>query len=797
MTADPSAHHGPHHAKLFSDDGTPKFTNALANETSPYLRQHAHNPVDWHPWGPEAFALAQQQQKPIFLSIGYATCYWCHVMERQVFESPDIAAVMNEYFINIKVDREERPDVDDLYMSATQLLTQGGGWPMSVFLTPPPEVAQEKLQEGDAMSRGLLPFWAGTYIPPEASYGRPGFVQLASGIHEAWETRPDAVRSQARSIADAVHEQLAHTRNDAPVDFAWTGGAAEQFMRMYDRQNAGFSGAAGPKFPTPNHVALLLAASEHEQGDQIAQAVQHTLGRMARGGMFDQVGGGFHRYSTDERWLVPHFEKMLYDNGQLLGLYAEALRRWPQAEDAALYRRVIAETAGYLEREMKDDTGAFWSAQDAEVNGLEGGNYVWTAAQVRGVFQDEPALLELALAMYGLDHGTNFTDPHVEGAEPVNVLFLPEPLAGLAAQKKLSLDDLLAQRERINARLLVARDRRPQPATDDKVLTAWNGMAVAGLAQAARALDEPAYARAAARVAAAVVEHLGDGGGGLRRTMRGGEAKIPGFLEDYAFFIHGLIELHRAETAGLLGEKNAGRWLALARELTAQVGRRFAAQGGGYYDTLAGQSDLFVRSRSGYDGAIPTGNSQMAHNLVDLFELTGDEAYARRAAQDMRSWSAGLRQGAGLAHMQHALLRWRASGPTWFAEALQAPGEAAQAGTESPPVVTATVEAEDASAGRFVVTVKIAERFHLNANPASMPGLVPLTLEPGEVVYPAGKTLEVAFADEVLSVYEGEVRLSVVLDPGALPTALRLTVQACDAQRCLPPEVLVLEMPGG
>jgi len=358
------------------------YTNALVHETSPYLLQHAHNPVDWRPWGPEAFAEAKRRGVPIFLSIGYSTCYWCHVMERQVFEDPAMAGPLNERFVCIKVDREERPDLDDIYMTATQLMTQRGGWPMSVFLTPPGARG-----EGD---RGLEPFWCGTYIPPQPTHGLPSFPQVVEALSRAYREQREEVLEQAKRLAEAVRRTLALDRVEgaqAPLTGDSVQATVDQLLQMHDARHGGFGGS--PKFPQPANLAFLLRVHAANPHKAVWGVIAQTLDRMARGGVFDQIGGGFHRYAVDAQWAVPHFEKMLYDNGQLLEVYAWALDQGPEAAEARQWERVIRETAGYVLREMVDPSGAFWSAQDAEVEAREGGSYVWQEAEVRDTLGDE------------------------------------------------------------------------------------------------------------------------------------------------------------------------------------------------------------------------------------------------------------------------------------------------------------------------------------------------------------------------------------------------------------------------
>ena len=773
-----------HPAALVNPDGSWRFTNALANETSPYLRQHAHNPVDWKPWGDAAFAEAARRGVPIFLSVGYSTCYWCHVMERQVFENPEIGKQMNEQFVCIKVDREERPDVDDIYMTATQLLTGSGGWPMSVFLTPPA-----------AGQRGLLPFWAGTYIPPAPAYGRPGFPQVMDAMSQAWATQRDDVIEQGGRVADAVREQVAAGGGAGPVSGALVDRVAAQLLQRYDPEHGGFSGNEGPKFPTPSVPFLLLDVYADTRDPKLGEAIRHTLDRMARGGMYDQIGGGFHRYSVDEKWLVPHFEKMLYDNGQLLELYARAYEVWKEDRQAGLYARVLRETAEYLIREMTDATGAFWSAQDAEVNTKEGENYVWTADQVREALAGEPdaeRLTALALAMYGLDCGTNFKDPHHEHAPAVNVLYMPEPISRWVEAADGDMAEVMRMRERINAALLKVRDTRDQPGTDDKVLASWNGLAIAGLAEAGRVLGEPRYITAAQRAADDVLNHMRSEDGGLWRSMQNRDARIPAFLEDYAFVVHGLLALDKA----LAEPDEPTRYLAEAIDLMAYATEKFAADGGGYFDTLADQADLFVRTRSTYDGAIPSGNSGMIQSLLSLTERSGDEAYVRQAAHCLRSFASPLTQsGLGMTHMLRALRRLTQSADENTANLLADPAEAGTSPNAGP--IAAEVFAVPERNGEYIVRLTIADGYHLNANPASADFLVPtqITAEDAalDVDYPAGELKRYPFAEESVAVYEGIVELRV--KASAALTTLQIAYQACTDTACLEPAELSLKVP--
>ena len=793
----PSTAADDHDARLKSPDGSWKYTNALADQTSPYLLQHAHNPVDWHPWGPAAFELARETGKPIFLSVGYSTCYWCHVMERQVFENPDLAEPLNEQFVSIKVDREERPDVDDIYMAAVQLITRHGGWPMSVFLTPPGAAGPD--------DPGLKPFWAGTYIPPEPAHGMPGFSQVVERIAAAWAENKEDVVAQAERIADATREHLTQRNAQGDLSPELIQAAANQLVRTYDPTHGGFgSGSQGPKFPQPASVAFLIAVHKNNPNPQLWTAIAYTLERMANGGMYDQVGGGFHRYSTDAQWLVPHFEKMLYDNGQLLALYADAHEVSPHVKDPAFYTRILRDTCEYVLREMTAEAGdrLFWSAQDAEVDAHEGLNYLWTEPQVREAIGDKK-LADMAVVMYGLDRGTNFKDPHNPDATPANVLYLPMRLDKLAEQRGVDFDELLAARERINAALLAARGRREQPLTDDKALVSWNGMMIAGLARAGRLLDEPRYTQAAAGATEDVLELMRDERGHLLRTRRHGESRIPAFLEDYAYFAHGLIELHRAT--------DEDHWLTTAQQIMETADRLFAVDadpGGGYYDTLADQSDLFVRTITTYDGAIPSGNSRMVHNLLDLHELTGNQQHLDRAITNLRAFAGALEQyGAGMAHMQHALLRAMEAAPR-LVDTGGAPSEAAARPPRATRAVEATISPVTVAPGdlpaTLQLTITIRDGYHINAAEVTEDWLIPTAVRlegaPGWTVnasFPEATARTFPFADQRLQVYEGRLPVEVHLDLGAergtsTPSSpsdprLVLSYQACTDTACLEP----------
>ena len=553
------------------------MTNRLIHETSPYLLQHAENPVDWYPWGDEAIAHARTTGRPILLSIGYSACHWCHVMERESFEDVEIARLMNESFVCVKVDREERPDLDEIYMAATLTMNSGqGGWPMTVFLTPE-----------------LEPFFAGTYFPPRDMYGRPGFPTLLRHLSERWRQDPDSCRLQAARLVEVLREQSGELSQE-PVGADAIDAAVEQLRRDFDRRHGGFGHA--PKFP-PCHALLLLLRHHRRSGSADAlEMVRATLDGMARGGIYDQVGGGFARYSTDERWLVPHFEKMLYDNAQLVKVYLEAF----QATGHDGYRRIAVETLDYVLREMIGPEGGFHSSTDADSEGEEGKFFVWTPREIRGVLKGDDA--RRFCAYYDITDGGNW-----EGKSIPNV---PEDIAKVAARLAISEDELAASLARGREMVYEARSRRVAPGLDDKILTAWNGLMIGAFAEGYRVLGDDRYLSAAERAASFIFSTLGDGAGGLLRTYRAGKAHIPAFLEDHAYLAEGLLDLYEAG--------GDGRWLEVAHQTAGAMQRLFQGDDGAFFNAPEGRPDLIVRSREGHDGATPSPNAVAASVLARL-----------------------------------------------------------------------------------------------------------------------------------------------------------------------------------
>jgi uncharacterized protein YyaL (SSP411 family) len=583
--------------------------NRLATESSPYLRQHADNPVDWYPWGEEALARARAEDRPILLSVGYSACHWCHVMAHESFEDAETAAVMNEHFVNVKVDREERPDVDALYMQATLALTGQGGWPMTVFLTP----------DG-------RPFYAGTYFPREARDGLPGFGDLCRGLAHAYRERRDQVERAAGEVGRRLEEAAERTPSREELSAGLADDAVVGLAREFDARHGGFAGA--PKFPPSLALEFLLRRAWRRHDDRHARDMAEiTLRRMDAGGIHDQLGGGFHRYSVDEVWLVPHFEKMLYDNALLASAYALAWRvtgHWR-------YREVAEDTLDYLLREMRAPQGGFAAAQDADSPGGEGAFFLWTPAQVAEVLDPDEAR---AVALrFGVTPEGNF-----EGA---TILSAVRPVEEVTRELGRDAAPLLAS---ARSRLLAARSRRPAPARDDKVLTAWNGLAIAALAEAGALFGRPDYLAAAAETADLIVDRLVVDGR-LMRVWMDGRARHPAYLDDHADLVHGLLALYAATFAP--------RWLAAARRLAERMRALFAdPRGGGFFYAATDGEPLVARTRELEDHPTPAGNSQAAWVLLRLAALAGEpelEAEALGALRLVRDEMARWPQAFGTA----------------------------------------------------------------------------------------------------------------------------------------------------
>ncbi|MCC7355048.1 MAG: thioredoxin domain-containing protein [Anaerolineae bacterium] len=594
-----------------------EHTNRLIHETSPYLLQHAHNPVDWYAWGEEALAKSRAEDKPILLSIGYSACHWCHVMERESFENEAIATLMNKNFVCIKVDREERPDLDSIYMTAVQSMTGNGGWPMTVFLMP----------DGS-------PFYGGTYYPPTDRMGMPGFGRVLMAVADAYRNRRKDVTSSAGQLREMLRaEPLARAGREALTP-ALLEQAFHTQAQNFDPEHGGFGSA--PKFPQPMNLEFLLRTWRRLGWSQALVMTERTLEKMARGGMYDQVGGGFHRYSTDRIWLVPHFEKMLYDNALLARVYLHAY----QATGNALYRRISEETLDYVRREMTAPDSGFYSTQDADSEGEEGKFFVWTPEEITGLLGSEDG--RLFSAYYGVTPEGNF--------EGKNILHVPKDEDVVAYLEGVSVERLRQAVERGRRILFAAREERVHPGRDNKILTGWNGLTLAAFAEAALALGRDDYRQTAARAASFLLTTLRrPEDGRLLRTYKEGRVKLLGYLEDYAALADALILLHQA-TAEL-------RWLAEARALAdAMLALFWDEENGGFYDTGKDHEELVARPRDFFDNATPAGNSLAVDVLLRLAVLYGEPEYRRRAVAMLERLSAPMANyPGGFGHLLGAL----------------------------------------------------------------------------------------------------------------------------------------------
>ncbi len=571
---------------------TEPFQNALIHEKSPYLLQHAKNPVNWYPWGDEAFAKAEKEDKPIFLSIGYATCHWCHVMAHESFEDPEVARILNDHFVSIKVDREERPDVDKIYMTVCQALTGQGGWPLSVFLTP-----------------RRFPFFAGTYFPKTGRMGLTGFVDLIDRMVTLWRNDRARLLSAGNQITDHIQQFSRTPPFDKALGIETIQKGGRQLARTFDPQWGGFGGA--PKFPTPHQLTFLLRFYHRSQDPFDLEMIEKTLQSMRQGGIFDHIGYGFHRYSVDEKWFAPHFEKMLYDQALLAMAYTEAF----QVTGKPLYAQVAREIFTYVLRDMTAPEGAFYSAEDADSEGEEGRFYLWTPNEVREILEEESA--ELFCSFYDIREGGNFEGgrsiPHIADAVP-----------SVAKSRNMDEQALISILQSSRERLFLARDKRIHPLKDDKILTSWNGLMIAALLKGYRALGEQVYLIAAQKALAFLLSTLQVNEGRLLRRYREGEAALPGYLDDYAFLSWALVEAYEATFDPA--------YLEQAMALTHSMLELFWDQeNGGFFFTGRENESLITRSKDVQDGALPSGNSVAAFNLLRLGRLTGNALLEEKA----------------------------------------------------------------------------------------------------------------------------------------------------------------------
>ena len=579
-----------------------KKSNRLIREKSPYLIQHAHNPVDWYPWSDEAFERARAENKPIFLSVGYSTCHWCHVMAHESFEDAEVARLMNEAFVCIKVDREERPDVDGIYMSVCQIMTGSGGWPLTILMTP-----ERK------------PFFAGTYIPKENRHGRIGMIELIQGVERVWKTRHGDVLSSAEQVTMTMQQVSKESSAGEPPGKTACRAAYEALAGQFDESHGGFGGA--PKFPSPHHFLFLLRYWKRTGEPMALEMVEKSLAAMRRGGVYDHLGYGFHRYSTDARWRLPHFEKMLYDQAMLSMAFLEVF----QATGKTLYAETAGEIFTYVLRELKAPGGGFYCAEDADSEGEEGKFYQWTEPEIRAAL--DPAEAALVIGTFGIEKDGNFLDEATRQRTGRNVLFLarsPE-------------EEARAMLEGAREKLFRARERRVRPGLDDKILTDWNGLMIAAMAKGAQVLDRPDWAEAAAEAARFVLTRLRDERGRLLHRYREGEAAVPGMLDDYAFLIWGLLELYEATF-------EAGT-LKAALELADNTVNHFHDEkGGGFFFTADDGEEILFRQKDSYDGAIPSGNSVIMLDLLRLSRITGRSDLEQKAIGVSRAFARNIGQ---------------------------------------------------------------------------------------------------------------------------------------------------------
>ncbi|AYH42177.1 thioredoxin domain-containing protein [Azoarcus sp. DN11] len=770
---------GPGHcddASAGDTGSTHRYTNRLIDSDDPYLLLHAHNPVDWYPWGPEALAKAKRENRPIFISVGYSTCYWCHVAERMIYSNPEIAKLMNDWFINIKIDREQRPDIDGIYMLATQLMAGHGGWPNNVFLTP-----------------DLKPFFAGSYFPPnDDGPGRPGFPTVLKAIHDAWSSHPADVLRRADAVLAAMRQvQQQDAAASVPIEPAESlAKVREELLREQDAKQGGLNQGT-TKFPNAPALSLLLADYRATRNVASLAMLKTALDAMALGGIHDQLGGGLHRYSTEPSWSIPHFEKMLYDNAQLLRLYAET---W-QLTRVPLYRAMAEDIAAYLEQRMMAPAGGFYAAQDAEVGGREGASYLWHQTEIEAILGKVAA--RHFFRVYALttlpDRAPSPTD------DPEGVLRVRVPLG--ETLKRAGDDELtrvLAALAPSRDALRAARERRAQPARDEKIIVAWNALAIDALARSGQILDEAHHIALARQAASVLWEQAFDSRtGDLKHEIFHGRAQIPAYLDDYALFGSALLSL--GETSG------EAVWQQRAQQVGAAMLRRFWHADG--LATTQSGDDLLLPPPQYGDHAAPSGPSAALELLARLHIATGKAVYADAAESIVVHLGAALTGQPG---------QWPSAIAAMTRYPLPADETARKHATDEAKVrpgppssadhVHARGEVRRTDLGDMIsITLVVDPGYHVNANPATFDYLIPTRVSfkslPGiPITYPDATVIRPQFAPEGLKTYEGTVNISArVAKPGALPVKAidaEVSVQACNDEACLPPATLPLVIPG-
>ena len=774
-----------------TEETTVQHTNALAQETSPYLLQHAHNPVNWYPWGEEALELARQQNKPIFLSVGYSTCYWCHVMERESFENEAVAAVLNEHYIAVKVDREQHPDIDEQYLLATQFVTGRSGWPNSVWLTP----------DG-------RPWMAGTYLPREQ------FIEALQQLAKIWREQPNAVQRQADVLAAAIKNALANPlRSVDPevlVGSELLDHALSQIQEAFDELHGGFGTA--PKFPQHGHLRVLAALAESSDDPQPLHMLTSTLDAMWQGGIHDHIGGGFHRYSTDNQWLLPHFEKMLYDNAQLMAAYADGYRLTQHAR----YREAVADIYAWLRREMTHDAGGFYTALDSESEGEEGKYYVWTVAELEAVLGAEDA--RRFSRIYRFEAEGNFAEEATGQRNGGNIPHLNDSLEQIASNEQLEVEVLRGELATMRDKLLEARSRRAYPHLDDKILASWNGLMISGLARAGRLLEEPQYTAAAAQAADFVLREMTGENGLLYRSWRDGNAELPGYLDDYAFLARGLLDLYEAT--------GDARRLDQARGLAEAMLTRFEdAQHGGVFFTSEEHPLLLARSKNVLgSGNLPLGNGVAAETLLRLgtadgpgvsdWDAASQQRYLRSAERAIESLSGFMARSPGAAEsLLVAQMMLTETRPPTTPSAPQAAAPPSGEATPRHPPVTVVAAATPHQLRRgdsfeITVTLQIDAGWHLYGENPELDFVIPTTVklladdafEVGSVELPEAVEREDPIFEQPLHLYEDTVVFRIPLTVAAAAShgpqrlAIEVQTQACDATRCLAARKQLLEL---
>lgn len=789
-------------------NGKPKGKpNRLVRETSPYLLMHAHNPVEWYPWGPEAFEKAKKEGKLIFLSVGYSSCYWCHVMERKVFVNAEIAKTLNENFVCIKVDREERPDIDDVYMTALQVYYQmigspsGGGWPLSMFMTP----------EGK-------PVAGGTYFPPEDTDGATGFPSVLARLTELWKDKKEQMEGNAEIISNETRRVMRPKMALKPVEVnaALVKKSLDAVVASIDPEYGGVDfnaqRAKGPKFPTPAKLLFVQELLKQQPNDDADQLLKLTLMQMACGGIRDHVGGGFHRYSVDRQWRVPHFEKMLYDQAQLTDLYASAY----VATKNVLYKQVTEEILEFVARELTSSEGGFYSALDAETNEIEGEFYVWESRDLDKILGKNAAAFKEA---YHVKELSDFEHGNVLRLSPKQ---LPGPARDISLGSARTVDEFSTARQK----LLEVRNQRPKLMRDEKILVGWNGLMIGAYARAGVRLEQPEYIRTAEKAATFVMTTMRDQQGRLLHTHTAGQSKLNAYLDDYAFVIDGLLALHDAT--------KEAKWLRAARLLQDDQLKLFRDDtAGAFFFTSHQHEELLARTKNCYDGVLPAGNSVSARNLIKLAKLTDDKKYAAEARTIVDLFASTLEQTPrSMTVLALAMSELLASEQPDGQSAVNPNRNVIQAGakdgpTAGGPLIQAGTQKEETpkkdehvrgvaylsvdklpagSACQVIVVLTVAKGWHINANPAKPDFVKPTKIswkskngvELVDVKYPQGSAFKFKDSDEDVMVYEGEVQvrgtLKIPKDAGGLTEDMEITVnyQACNDEGCLPPKSIKL-----